>query len=159
MSAATYHTYPEMQSTYTSTYTVRLHCNNINYCHTCMYFSKRTENTNPSENMPLIGVDILISVAGTAKSILDWVCDHLEKLKEADKVVKRIYEFAEYIQDELKKIEVNTNDYCRNRDATESDRANVMCEPKLLGRVAKRSEVCIENIFRYLITIRHKIKS
>ena len=36
------------------------------------------------------------------------------------------------------------------RDHPESDRANVMCEPKLLGRVTKRNEVCIENIFRIL---------
>ena len=67
--------------------------------------------------MPLIGVDILLSAACTAKSIFDWICDHLENLKEADKIVKRILEFTEYMKNELKKAEAA---YTEDRDVTES---------------------------------------
>ena len=76
--------------------------------------------------MPLVGVDILLSAACTAKEIIDWICDHLEKLKEADKIVKRLLEFIEYMQDELKKIEAYTKGDHLDADTTNDE--NVRAE-------------------------------
>ena len=73
--------------------------------------------------MPLISADVRLSAACTAKIILEWIWDYLEKLKEGKKIVKRILEFTEYMQDELKKIELYAKDDCHDsRDDSNGDK-------------------------------------
>ena len=59
---------------------------------------------------PLLGVDLILAAVCTAKSTFDWICDHLDKLKEAKAIVKRIMEFIQYMQNELQKIEMYAKD-------------------------------------------------
>ena len=74
--------------------------------------------------MPLIGISVVFSTVCTGKSILFWILDHLEKLKEANIVVKRILDFTEYMQSELKKIEALIEPFTKDhhKNTTESDK-------------------------------------
>ena len=92
--------------------------------------------------MPLIGIDHLISAASTAKKIIEWIWDHLEKLKEANKIVKRLLEFIEYMQDELKKIEMYTKDDYLNADTTDG-----------------RAEAYVEGFLAHLKKVKSRLES
>ena len=98
-----------------------------------------------NETMPLVGVDILLSAACTAKHIIDWIFDHLEKLKEADKIVKRLLEFTEYMQDELKKIEAYTKGDHLNADTTDNENM--------------RAEAYVESFLFHLRKVKSRLES
>ena len=72
--------------------------------------------------MPLIGADVLLSAASTAKATLDWIWDYFEQLKKGKRIVKRTLGFTEYMQDELKKIESYAKDDCHDRKADNGDK-------------------------------------
>ena len=79
----------------------------------------------------------ILSFACVAKDLLSWICDHLQNLKEANKIVKRIFGFMEYMQNELKKIEmyneVNTKTDTDSADGDEKVRTEGGAEAYLQG--------------------------
>ena len=95
--------------------------------------------------MPLIGVGTLPSAACAAIKIIDWIYDRLEKLKEADKIVKGLLGFIKYMQDELKKIEAYTKG--DHLDADTTDDENV------------RAEAYVESFLSHLREVKSRLES
>ena len=98
--------------------------------------------------MSFVGVGCVLSAACTAKGILDWICDHLDKLKEAKKIVKRILEFIEYMQSELTKMEIYTKDDYHDADATATN-----------DDVKVRAEAYLEGFLVHLKSVKSSLES